>query len=92
MKLPEFIIAAILPLLGQWVDKSIPEPSKRFLYTVLAALGAEGRAWLKKTQTTLDDTAFEVLEAEAENEFSECGLFAEGTFKALDSFVKFPVE
>lgn len=92
MKLPEFIIAALLPLLGQWADKTIPEASKRLLYVLLAALGSEGRAWLKKTQTTLDDGAFEVLSAEAVNEFSESGLFAEGTFEALDSFVKFPAE
>ncbi|MBK8233007.1 MAG: hypothetical protein IPK72_21090 [Candidatus Eisenbacteria bacterium] len=92
MKLPEFIIQALLPLLGQWADKTIPEPTKRLLYLNICALGTEGVAWLKKTQTTLDEAAFDVLHAEAKNEVFECGLFHESTFKALDEFVSFKAE
>lgn len=92
MKLPEFILAALIPLLGQWADGSIPLAPKRALYTLLALLGTEGRAWLKTTQTTLDEKMFETLCAEAEQEFKESGLFAEGTFEALDKFVEFKTE
>lgn len=92
MKLPEFIIQALLPLLGQWADKTLPEPTKRTLYLLVAALGTEGRAWLKKTSTTLDEAAFEVLFAEAKTEIFDCGLFHESTFEALDAFVAFKAE
>lgn len=92
MNFQEILAKALLPLLGQYADKSLPEAPKRWLYCQLAQLGTEGRAWLEKTQTALDDAAFEVLVAEAVNEFAECGLFAEGTFEALDKFVEFKVE
>lgn len=91
MKLPEWLLAALLPLLGQWADGSIPLAPKRALFTLLALLGTEGRKWLAQTQTTLDEKAFEVLCGEAAQEFKESGIWADGeaVFKGLDEFVKF---
>ncbi|MBU1638443.1 hypothetical protein KKC97_12330, partial [bacterium] len=81
------LLPLILPMIADYADGALPEGPKRWLYVQIVSLGTEGQAWVQKTQTSLDDAAWQAFLAEAKQEFTEAGLpdFPE----KLDAFVKF---
>lgn len=79
------------PLLAAHVDQSatggLALPLKRLLYNFLLQIGTEGRAWVRQTQTTLDDAGFDAVCNEAVKEWAEYG--HSEVPELLDNFVAF---
>lgn len=85
----ETIGKMIMPLLVDYGTGEMPESARNLLFVNVAALGTEGQAWLRKTQTGLDDAAFAALINEANEAFANAGLSQ--IPEQLDAFVQFTV-
>ena len=79
--------ALIIPMLEDYAVGQLPDAAKRLLFVNLAALGSEGQAWLKKTQTALDDALFDALLSDANAAFVDAG--KPDLAPWLDQFVAF---
>lgn len=79
--------AMLIPMLEDYAVGQLPEAVKRILFLNIVALGSEGQAWLKKTQTALDEALFDALLSDANAAFVDAG--KPDLAPWLDQFVAF---
>lgn len=84
----EALIKSLIPLIVDYTAGNLPAPYKRLLFLNVAALGAEGRALLSKTETGIDDKLLESILDEASQEFGQAEFLG---VEEVDAFVSFTV-
>lgn len=86
MKIQEQLGKLLIPLIVDYAAGQLKPWQKRILFLNVAALNTEGKAWLAKTASELDETLLKSIIDEAEQELGE-------EFVAtLDGLVEIPVD